>query len=37
MSKLGLSEDKSLLARVTVAKGWDAVSIHDKDKVADKI
>ena len=37
VSKLGLREDKSLLARATVAKGWEAVSIHDKDKVADEI
>ena len=36
---LGLREEESLLAMAmgTVAKGWEAVNIHDKNKVADKI
>ena len=37
VSKLGLREEESLLAMGTVAKSWEAVNIHDKDKVADKI
>ena len=37
MFKMGLREDKSLLAMGTVAKGWEAVNINKKDKVADEI
>ena len=36
VSKLGLREDKSPLARGTVVKGWEAFNIHDKDKVTDR-